>query len=133
MNKITSINPEACKQIRKLVNDKLAEALQELGLKVELGNMTYSSDKVSTKLTVLLADTDSMQIDFALQAQATCFLYGLKPEDYKKRFESNGAMYELVAIKPRRSKYPFVARKVGSNTMYRFPKNPVLSGLKKIA
>jgi len=62
---------------------------------------------------------------FILEGKA----YGLVSEDYGKTFSSRNRTYALIAINPRRHKYPFIGKGIYTGKRYRFGFNilPVIS------
>lgn len=118
MMEIKKIGKPECKIIRKELELALGAALEDLGLKADFGNMTFSGNKVTTKLTVSVADYNAQKEEF----DNACYKYGLTPENYRDSFESNGERYELVGIKPRSHKYPFVGKRASDGKKYKFGK-----------
>lgn len=111
------IGKPECKIIREKVETAMREALAELGLKVKTGNMTFDGETVSFKTTVSLESFDADKKDLGLYG----YKYGLGEEDYLREFTSNGGeVYELLTIKPRSRKYPFVGRRKSDGKRFKF-------------
>lgn len=115
--KITKIGKPECKIVRRLVEKAINEALEEFGLSVDTGNMTFTGDTVSFKTTVSVDGYDADEKEF----NRACYNFGLEPKHRGMYFQSNGESYELIAIKPRSRKYPFVGRRTDGKK-YKFGK-----------
>lgn len=118
---IKYIGRPECKIIREHLEVALGAALEDLGLKADLGNMTYDGSKVSFKTTIILADVDVAKEEF----EKNCFLYDLKKSDYGMQFVSQGETFELCGIKPRAKKFPLVAKNVRTGKRYKFPRRAI--------
>lgn len=113
---IEKIGRPECKIIREAVDLALKEALAELGLKATTGNMTFDGEKVTTKLTISVADYDADETEF----KKGCWKFDLKPTDFGRKFESNGEVYTICGLKPRSHKYPIIGRRADGKK-YKFP------------
>lgn len=116
---ITKIGKDQCKLLRKEVTAALEKTLAEFGLKAELGNMTYNGQTVSTKLTIAVAEYDKQTEEF----NNHCWKFGLTADNFGDLFESNGKQYQLVGIKPRSHKYPFIGERVSDRKKFKFSKH----------
>ena len=110
------IGREECKLLRKVVESRLREALADFELNVDIGNMTFSGDTVSFKTTLAVADYNADVEDLKKYG----WKYGLDETHFGSKFSSNGETYELVTIKPRSKKYPFIGRRLSDGKQYKF-------------
>ena len=97
------------KMVRDLIQKKLDELQMEIGVSVTLGNIKYNEDSLHAKV-------DAVPVAKAVQAAANPqnmfnkkgFMVGLKPEDYKARFMSNGKVMTFVKFDFAKHKYPVI-------------------------
>ena len=127
MSKFTEIKKAESQQLRKAINVALKEALKDLGVKVDLGNMTFTGSQVSAKLTIRLEDHDHAQGTFNIY----CFRYGLKRSDWKAPFTYGKDKFEISGIRPRATRRPILGRKVGTNDIFTFPITVIEAALRK--
>jgi len=121
---INKIGKEECKVIRATVNEALAAALEELGVKASIGNMTYTGDTVSFKTTVSVDGYNADETEF----KKGCWKYDLKPADYGRKFENNGEVFTICGLKPRSRKYPIIGRRADGKK-FKFPARVVAKQL----
>lgn len=80
------------------------ERLQtQYGVKITLGNISYSDLEFHTRLTVTKLEAsspDNRQKEFA----QICRLYDLKPEDYGRNVVFNGQTFTIAGINPKAPK-----------------------------
>jgi hypothetical protein len=94
-----------------------AEAVKYLeskyGVKISLGNITYTTTDFTTKLIVQNGATNEDAEKIAFEKDVLYFTnYGLTKNDYNKEFIVQGKKYYLVGFKKRARKKPFVIKDV---------------------
>tara|TARA_R110000765_G_scaffold255938_3_gene356533 strand:+ start:313 stop:807 length:495 start_codon:yes stop_codon:yes gene_type:complete len=109
--KITEITRPTIKNIRGFIEadtDLVASVLEAFGLKVEVGNASYSSSEVTfkVKLTVPGTENDERENDYRNYGPSS----GLDPEWLGKSATDarGGREYTVLGYMPRRSKYPIL-------------------------
>ncbi len=117
MEKITSFNKQNLKALRPEIQAVLDMIKDEYGVKFEIGNIRFSSDEFTCKLT---ATTENHKSDTGSNIQLTwpliCGEYGLKPEDQGKTFtfvNTNnkhlfGHVFTVKSINLKKKKFPVV-------------------------
>ena len=96
------------------------------GVKLELGNIRFSDNQFTTKLTVTnIGDTSSSleEIKFA----ELCTKYGFSKSDYNRTVKVNGRKYKLIGFKPRATRYPCIVE--NHNGKYKMGTFVVKNGL----
>ena len=111
---------QSCRDIRLALEQALANVATDLGVKITVGNASYSSSHIVFKLEVAEITKDGV----AMTKEATTFtqlasLYGLKPTDLNRTFTWGGKQFTLVGLAPRRSKYPFIGMR-GDGKRFKF-------------
>lgn len=121
MTKVTMIGRPECRLVREAITDfsNLPELLEDMGLKLSVGNISYSGKDMTIKLNVALESYDAGKEQF----ERSCYRYGLKPEHYGAEFTSNGKTFRLTGLNPRRPKYPISAVRVGDDKPFKFTKH----------
>lgn len=115
---IKKIGKKECKILRDELAVALGAVLEDFGLSAKIGNMTFTGDTVSFKTTVAVDGYDGDREEF----RANCYKYGLSATHFGAEFTSQGETYELVGIKPRSRKFPFVGKSKSSGKKYKFGK-----------
>ena len=110
-----------------ILNTEVAKAMAEIaekhGLKIKKGSGTFdpSAGMFTPKFSFICETEDGIPSDFVQYAP----MFGLKAEDFGKVFESNGSKFSICGIKPRATKYPILAKKVGTNNIYKFDSDKI--------
>lgn len=107
MTKITTFDKKTLRALQPKLEQALNDALAEFGLTAKFGGGSFDNSTYKPKVEIIAAGANPEKEDFELYAS----LYNLKPEDYGKEFNSNGATYTLTGLNPRRPKYPISARR----------------------
>jgi hypothetical protein len=114
MTNIKSFNKQTVSTARSEINKKLAE-LQELGLTIELGNISFDNDSFTGKITCSLQDAENeyakefkRSMDFVILGDiinktfphegGTATFLGFKPRARKNNaiFEMNGKKFRIA-------------------------------------
>lgn len=121
--KAKEITKEFLKDFRTQLDYALKELGEKEGIKLTAGRCSYSDTFFSIKIEGAVeaekgVATTKDQIAFKENAE----LYGLSPDDLFKTFRVGfGAeAYEVWGLRPRSKKYPILAKKVGTDDVYKF-------------
>lgn len=118
----------------RLIRDRMQAALNtvatDLGLRIDLGRITFNTMDFTFRGTSTVINTSQSPIE---QAQTEwdrhCTAYGLQSSDYGKRVYCNHKNYTLIGFKTgRRSHYPILAKRDDGRT-FRLPVSVVLTAL----
>lgn len=103
------------RMLRTEIESALSDVLGKHGIKPTLGTIRFSSLSCKVSLEMKLAGTENAEdgglgnaadkAEFELYATR----FGLKPEDFGKKFVSRGYLYTITGIKPSRPKFPVSA------------------------
>ncbi len=55
--------------------------------------------------------------------------FGLQPSDYRRTFRSNGELFRIASINPKRPKYPISAERVADGRKFKFSSENVIAHL----
>ena len=103
----------------KTVREALATALDglqgELGIKLEIGNISYSANQFTAKLTGSLLGHDPLADEWERYAN----IYDLDVTWIGRGFVFNGKTYTVVGLDTKKRKYPVIAS--CGDKRYKFP------------
>ena len=89
--------------------EQVTEGLaKKFNVNIKAGKIKYSTDNFNLDLQVTKKEVNGLSFEQA-EFEKCCFLYGFKPEDYNKQFESKGHMYTLVGFKSSARTMPVLA------------------------
>ena len=108
------------KTVREAVAAALDGLQEELGIKLKIGNISYSADQFTTKLTGSLWSHDPLAEDWERYAN----IYDLDVTWLGKKFLCNGKTYTVVGLDTKKRKYPVIAS--CGNKQYKFPADVVI-------
>ncbi len=114
MEKITEFTKENLKDVRQKINEKLAE-LNEIGINLELANISYDSTSFSAKIKASIQGSDD---EFKKLFIREAKYYDMNPTDIGRKFMSNGKEYIFRGFKPRARKNIVIAE-AGNGQLYR--------------
>lgn len=119
------------------IADRIATTLeplsQELGVVIKRGRGTYDSENGlgTLKIEIGLTTADGVVVTKeARDFRQLAVLYELKPDDLGRTFELRGEKYQLVGLKARATKMPFLVKKLGDGKVYKMTEIGVKAGLK---
>lgn len=128
VKKITKIDNKACTEVREYLNELFQMAYEDIGLKFLFKSMTYNSDTITTKITMMLprtgdSDLNPIELEYKKNLKTHGYLFGLSIDYYGKEFYHGNSKYEVVGCKTRRQKYPLVAKNKSNGRLVRFSQN----------
>ena len=101
---------------------------KELGVKISVGNISFSTDNATVKIEVAdIGEGGEVQSREVVDFKNYASMYGLKATDYGKTFKMRGTSYKIVGMKPRSKKYPIIVEADGKQ--YKVSADIVKSGL----
>lgn len=120
MSKIKNFSKPTLTKFRKEFSDAVKDLEKEYGVKIDLGNIRFTNEQFTTKLTTtIVGDGDAEEIKAKKVIETYGFRYNLTVEDYGKTFSVNGNIYTFVGLKPRSPKYPVIGKNA-SGKLYKF-------------
>jgi len=123
---IKTINREACKILRDVMNEALQEVAEKMGVKIEVGNASFTSSNITFKVSVATTNDDGTVNSKEAEAFKTyAFRWGLSPDDLNKTFVSGGKTYKITGASPRASRFPILAERVPDGKGFKFPADTV--------
>ena len=119
---IKEFNKSNLPSFRDQFQKAIASLEKETGVKIDLGNISFNNTQFTTKLTVTAvgASGDTDKIKFEADAKR---MYGIKPEDYGRKFSSHTGTHKLVGLKPTSYKYPLIGEDVKTGKRFKFPQS----------
>ena len=116
------------KQFLKEFRLELKEAVKELEAKhkckVELGNISYTEDSFTSKMTVSDASISASDRE-KKEFEKFCMIYGFEAKDYLKEFTLQGKNFVLYGFKPKATKNTCKIREVSTGKDYMCPESTV--------
>lgn len=87
------------KEFREDFTTAVKELEEKFGLDVTLGNISYSIDKFTCRMTCQKRKSKGSAQDAEKSAfHKLCHFYGFEKEDYKLQFSLNNKLFELVGF-----------------------------------
>jgi len=102
-------------EVSKAVKDKLAE-LEELGIYVKLGNISYTDTNYTTPCTVSIVDEDEYSIEYNKKSKS---YFDLKNVGLGIEFKKGAKTYKLRGFIPRARTNIVVFEDIKTNSTYR--------------
>lgn len=132
-SKIESFDRTNLRMLRVEIDGAIADVLAKHGLKVNVGNISYSGQEFTTKVTVNVPGAVSrkdQQAESAFKMYAS--MEGLKAEDFGKQFTTHsGETFEITGYSTRAKKYPIKAKRVKDGHPFKFPVSQVKLALSR--
>ena len=117
------------KLLRNRVQAELNKVGEEIGCKIDLGNIRYSDNSATSKITVSeLIDGNAMTPE-AEAFLMLCHLHGLAKDDLFRPFMKDGVEYKIIGYKSRATKKPFQIMRIIDSKQYVANEHFVVSGL----
>lgn len=113
--KIKQLDKDKVQMLRKGIQQQLDNLGRTYGMTISLGNIRFDGLSFRTKLEAHI-NSPASGASFEQEAfNASCYMYGLTPEDYLKEVTLSGSKYKgikanLVGFNPRAKKYPVKVR-----------------------
>ena len=124
-----NLTPEMCDRLRRDMVKACLAVAETHGLTVERGELTdidlRHSFKISFRVGIPQANGDIYSPEKAI-FEVLAPHFGLEPSDYGRTFRSKGELFRIVAINPKRPKYPISAERVSDGQGFKFPADNVV-------
>ena len=109
-------------EFRKDFETQMKGLESKYGVKVDLGNIRYSANQFTSKVTVTdTAGGDADEAKGKLSLKEDGWKFGLSPEDYNKRIEYLNKVFLIKGIRPRSRKYPIKVEDASDGKLYNIP------------
>jgi len=120
--KITTIDRDTCKEMRRAMQAALDGVAQRYGVRIDVNNMSFSDSDINAKVKISTGSkSDEKQREFDRHA----FKFGLSGSDFGRDFIVNGRSFTISGLKPRGRKTPIIGTEAGTDKPYRFAADTV--------
>ena len=121
------------RELRKDIDAAFAAIRQKHGVSLSIGNISYSPEKATSRLTMVAIGDPNVASDpraaALAKAQAEFKRYadsfGLKPEQFGATFKFGRDTYKLSGLKPRSPKRPILGTSITDGKTYVFPESAI--------
>tara|TARA_B100001113_G_C21112414_1_gene623846 strand:- start:223 stop:690 length:468 start_codon:yes stop_codon:yes gene_type:complete len=104
-----SLDLRVAKQIRKELDSFIPSIKEKTGLKVDLGNATYTDSEITFKITLRLVNAPSKEMEELIRENETRNRYDFMVVfDLKKTVKQGVRLFQLTGFKPRARKKPYI-------------------------
>jgi hypothetical protein len=122
-------------QLRKDIDSALLQLRQKHGITLSIGNISYSPDKATARLTMVAVGDPNVASDPRAAALAKAEVefkrsassFGLKPDQFGATFRFGRDSYKLSGLKPRSPKRPILGTSLADGKTYVFPESAIRS------
>jgi hypothetical protein len=130
---IKAFDKQNLKALRADIDAAFAAIRQKHGVSISIGNISYSPEKATSRVTIVAvgdpnlandpraAAAVKMQSDFKLYAMS----YGLKPEQYGAVVKHGRDSYKLVGFSPRSTRFPILASRLSDGKVFKLPESAI--------
>jgi hypothetical protein len=120
INPVKKITKPVLQELRKRINDALAEIATEYGLDhLRVGNSSYNDLDFSFKLTGAVK-SEGNELATA-NNETTSRMLGYNKNVVGIEFDYNGYKWVITGFNLRKAKHPFKVKRVTDNKMFEFP------------
>jgi len=128
---VKKFNKSNLPEVRAIMKVALVEVANQFGIRVEVGNCSYTDHDATfkVKLSVLdeAGDSKADKSDFMAYA-----LYrGFDAEDFGRDFTSKGRQFKITGWNSRKWKFPVTVKEIATGRTWHFPVGTVLRALGK--
>lgn len=110
MPKVTEINREVCRVLRDKINASLKSLGDELGMKIQVGNASFTADNVKFKLeAAIIGASGEVKSSHAHDFARYQFVHGLPLDSIGKTFTQGRKTFKLVGYNVKGRNYPMLA------------------------
>lgn len=131
-NAIKSFDGPTVKQTRILLEKKLKELADELGVNISVGNASFArtGENVTYKIEMALLAANGEPINQeSVEFAKYAILLGLKPTDLNRKFIYLGEEYTVIGLRPRATKNNISVRRTKGMKMFVVPAGIVKKAL----
>lgn len=132
---IKEFDKQNLKTLRADIDAAFASIRQKHGISISIGNISYSPEKATSRVTMVAIGDPSLasdpravaqaklQSDFKLYAPS----FGLKPEQYGAIIKHGRDTYKLVGFSPRSPRFPILATNIANGKTFKLPESAIVS------
>lgn len=133
--KFTVADKDAARRLRTALVAALATIEQSLGVKIEVGAMSFDRGRtITAKLSaVIQKEGEATKTTEALEFERYADMIGLKKDDLGQTFTASGKRYTISGMRKGRAKMPILATREDNGKTYSFPVYAVLHGFGRIS
>lgn len=114
------MNKERAKELFEKFEKHMEKFCEENNVVFKVDKKFFSSVDMGGSLVIAPRGEGNLSME-ELDYRKHCYSYGCGTDDYLKKFTVQGEVYELIGFSPRARKYPVLARKVGTDNIYKMP------------
>jgi hypothetical protein len=119
--KITSVNRAIANKLMNRVEELLKPLESEYGVKVNFNGGSFDVSYYKPKISInVINESGIVETNERRNYLDLCDLYNLKKEYLDKEFSFGGRRYILTGLKPRKKKFPVLARHIVDNALFCF-------------
>jgi len=127
---ISSLDRASVRQIADDIEIALAKVAKRYGVKIEVGNSSFSPTNCTTKINIsTVAKNGTVMTKEATDFNRYASSFGINGYKLGDTFEFRYETYKITGLKPRSRKYPLLAENVNTGKVYKFPAS-VIGGLR---
>lgn len=116
----TTFSKDTAVRFRFEMNKALEAVAKEFGVKIDVGNCTYSEIEMKFKVSIKTNDIEAIAQKEQTRWNDLCVMYGFKVEDFGKTFESRGTTYKIAGLDTRKPRFALKAINTKNGQMYGF-------------
>lgn len=118
---ITSLDRSNINDIQDRAIRALEREFANDNLNVRFAGGKWDPNNFTLKTTIsVIGENGVVQTPIVADFPRICHQFGLRPEDQNRFFMSQGVRFQLIGIKARAHKTPFIARNEENGKLYRF-------------
>jgi hypothetical protein len=131
MEQVKHINKNTLQVIEEAIMLQLKPVEEKLGLKFEFTGGKYQETNANLKFGISIINPDgSIESEGAVNFKRHAIRFGFVPTDLNKKFRSQGVLYKITGLNPRRHKYPISVERADGRK-FKFPAWRVIAALSK--
>lgn len=116
----SSIDKQACLVIRTRAVEALEKVASDLGLNVNSNGGKFNDLAFSVKFEFSVKENREGKSKAEVDLEKYSMMYGLPQGIFGKSFESMGALYKIINIRPNSRKYPIIAEDLANGRKFKF-------------
>jgi hypothetical protein len=132
---IKAFDKSNLKTLRADIDAAFAAIRQKHGVSISIGNISYSPEKATSRLTLVAVGDPSLASDpraaAAVKMQGEFKLYapsfGLTAEQYGATIKHGRDTYKLVGFSPRSPRFPILATNIANGKTFKLPESAIVS------
>lgn len=119
------IDKQSLSTFRKDFQNSIKELETKYGVKIGLGNISYTQSEFHTKLLVLVNNSNSDKSINEIKVETEFLQYsellGMKKEYLGKTFVDGNYTYKIVGCKMSSRKYPIIVERLVDKKQFKYP------------